>query len=89
MRYKVRDGIVLKNICDEWLLIAVGKAAEHCLYVRQINDSLAWYWTRISSGMSSEDIVNEAVATFDVPRDLIVDDLNDLVSQLHTMGYLI
>lgn len=89
MRYKVRDGILLKNICDEWLLIAVGEAAEHCLYVRHVNDTLAWYWQRISQGLPIEEIVAEAESCFEASRAQIKADLDNLVEQLFKAGYLL
>lgn len=89
MRYTVRDGIVLKNICDEWLLIAIGNASEHCTYVRHINDTLAWYWQRIAQGIDAEDIIKEAVLYFDAPENLIRKDLEELLHQLCKMDYLL
>ena len=89
MKYKIRDGIVLKNVCGEWLLIAVGKAAEHCLYVRHINDSMAWYWQLIEQGMETDQIVNKALENFEASEDTIRKDVNSLMDQLNEMGYLI
>ena len=88
MNYEVRDGILLRNICGEWLLIAVGEASKHCLYVRQINDTLAWYWQRIAKGSNTKEIIDEAEACFDAPRKQIEKDLKDLMIQLCAMGYL-
>ena len=89
MNYTVRDGIILKNICDVWLLIAVGEAAEHCLYVREINDSLAWYWQMITAGRTKDEIVSEALSIYDAPKEQICQDLEQLISNLVSMGYLI
>lgn len=89
MNYKAREGILLKKICDEWLLIAVGEASKHCLYVRQINDTLAWYWQRIAKGIDTEKIIDEAESAFDASRNQIEEDLNTLIDQLCSMGYLV
>ncbi len=89
MKYKVRDGVLLRNICDEWLLIAAGEAAKHCLYVRQVNDTLAWYWQRVAKGLDTEKIIDEAETVFDASRQQIEKDLNILTEQLRAMGYLV
>ena len=89
MDYRVRDGIILRNVCDVWLLIAVGEAAEHCLYVRQVNDTLVWYWQRIAKGKSKDEIIDEAESVFDASKTQLESDLNELKSQLHSMGYLV
>lgn len=89
MKYKIRDGIILKNICGEWLLIAVGEAAEHCLYVRHINETMAWYWQLIEKGLDTEQIVNTALEKYDVPEETIHNDVFALMNQLKDYGYLI
>ena len=89
MTYHVRDGILLRNVCDVWLLIAYGEAADHCLYVREVNDSLAWYWERFAREEPLEAIVNEAAEVFDAPEGLIKRDVLSLFKDLCRMGYLI
>ena len=88
MKYKIRDGIVLKNICGEWLLIAVGEAAEQCLYVRHINDTMAWYWQLIEKGLDTDQIVNTALNSFEASEETIRTDTVSLMNQLYELGYL-
>lgn len=89
MHHQIREGIVLKNICGEWLLIAVGEAANHCMYVRQINDTLAFYWQKLELGMSEEEIVRAAQEEYDAPEDMIRADLKGLIKDLYKKQYLI
>lgn len=86
---KIREGILLKNICGAWLLIATGEAAEHCMYVREINDSLAFYWQKIAEGKAKEEIIQETLDRFDVSEELARKDLDLLIEQLYSMNYLI
>ena len=89
MRYRIRDGVVLKCICGEYLLIATGEAAEHCLYVRQVNDSLAFFWQMIEAGLEEDDIVKKAMEEYDAPEELIRKDYRRLLKELEGMSYLI
>ena len=89
MRYRIRDGVVLKCICGEYLLIATGESAEHCLYVRQINDSLAFFWQMIEAGLEEDDIVKKAMEEYDAPEELIRKDYRRLLRELEGMCYLI
>lgn len=88
MGCQIREGIVLRNVCGEWLLIAVGEAARHCMYVRQINDTLAYYWQLIAQGKSTEEIVKAAQTYYDAPAETIEKDVHDLIEQLYGMHYL-
>lgn len=87
--YQIRDGIVLKNICGEWLLVAVGEASEHCMYVRRVNDTLAFFWQHIVSGKTFEQIIADAAEEYDASEDQLGKDLQVLIGQLCKAGYLI
>ena len=89
MGYHVRDGVVLKCICGEHLLFAIGEAAEHCLYVRQINDSFAFFWQLIAEGLEEDAVVSRAKEEFDAPEERLRADYRKLLRQLVSMGYLI
>ncbi len=89
MQHKIRDGIVLKNICGEWLLIAVGDACDHCMYVRQINDTLAYYWKLLEKGKSTVEIMEQACKEYDAPAEVIWKDAENLIKKLYEMNYLV
>ena len=89
MAYRIRDGVVLKCICGEYLLIATGDAAEHCLYVRQVNDSLAFFWQMIEASLDEDAIMEKAMQEYDAPEELIRSDYRRLLRELESMSYLI
>jgi hypothetical protein len=79
----------LKCICGEHLLFAIGEAAEHCLYVRQINDSFAFFWQLTADGLDEDAVVMRAKEEFDAPEELLRADYRRLLCELVSMGYLI
>lgn len=89
MGYRIRDGVILKCICGEHLLFAIGEAAEHCLYVRQINDSFAFFWQLTADGLDEDAVVMCAKKEFDAPEELLRADYRKLLHELVSMGYLI
>ena len=89
MRYRIRDGVVLKCICGEYLLIATGEAAEHCLYVRQVSDSLVFFWQSIEAGLEEDAIVKKAMQEYDAPEERLRKDYRRLLKELVFMCYLI
>lgn len=86
---KVREGILLKNICDSWLLIAVGKAGECCKYAREVNDTFAWYFSEIQKGKEKEEIIEDTLERFDVSEEITRNDLDKLIGELYSMNYLL
>lgn len=86
---KVREGILLKNVCDAWLLIAVGEAGKYCRYVREVNDTFAWYFSGIQKGKEKEEIIKDTLERFDVSEELARKDLDKLIEELYSMNYLL
>ena len=89
MKYRIREGILLRKVCDVWLLIAVGDAVNHCKYVCEINESLAYYWQLLEQGLTTDAIVDKAASDYDAPKSQIEKDVKTLVNQLCNMGYII
>lgn len=89
MAYKIREGVILRQVCGEWLIIAAGDAANHCTYVRQVNETLAFYWKLLAEGCTSEQMVSRATEKFEVTENQAKEDVNQLINQLIHMKYLI
>ncbi len=89
MTYTIRKGIVLKNVCGEWLLIATGDATEHCMYVREANDTLAYYWQMIEKGLNREEIIQCILQNYAVSMNQVEKDFDQLVRNLYNMNYLV
>lgn len=89
MELQIREGVILRNICGEWLLIAAGDAAKHCMYVRQVNETLAYYWRKIEDDRTVEEIISEAQDEYDAPPEVIRKDVTGLIQELYDMGYLV
>lgn len=43
MKYQIRPGVVLSEVCGEYLLLATMEASRYCPYVYQINETAAFF----------------------------------------------
>lgn len=43
-QYKIRPGVVLLEVCDEYLLVATRDARDTCPYLTQISEETAVLW---------------------------------------------
>ncbi len=55
--YKTRSGVVLTSICGEHVLVAASTARQYCPYVTELNETSAFLWRRLSSGVSLESLM--------------------------------
>ena len=90
MKYKIRDGIVLSKICDEYLLISGKEARKSCPSVTQINDTGAYIWKMLEAGMDENEMIMEILSEYELDEDTDISDMmNEYINVLKNNGYLI
>lgn len=86
--WTIRPGVVLTQVCEEYLLVATRKARGLCPYVKQINSTGVYYWTLLEQGMDGETMIREAAARYGVEPETIRPGLERYLAQLKEQGYL-
>lgn len=87
--YKARRGIVLTEICGEYVLIAAKALLDRCPYLTQLNESSAFIWKRLSEGATLEELVSAVGDEYEnVDGDGIKAVIEDLIRSMVEMNYL-
>ena len=89
MRYPIRPGVVLAEVCGEYLLLATMDAASHCPYVYQINETAAFFWRLLERQLPEEDVAAAVAAEYDAPAEVVRRDLGQFLKDLREKGYLL
>lgn len=89
MRYPIRPGVVLAEVCGEYLLLATLDAARHCPYVYQVNETAAFFWRLLERQLPEEDVAAAVAAEYDAPVDIVRRDLGQFLKDLREKGYLL
>ena len=89
MRYPIRPGVVLEEVCGEYLLLATMDAASHCPYVYQINETAAFFWRLLERQLPEEDVAAAVAAEYDAPAEVVRRDLGQFLKDLREKGYLL
>ena len=87
--YKIRKGAVLEQVGEAFLIIASDEARPPCPYIRQANETVAFYWHLLEKGFSEEQMLQAAEKEFEAPTEILKSDLQQLMRMLETLGYLI
>ena len=86
---KIREGVVLLEIKDKFLLVSDKEARKHCRYVRELNDVGALLWQCLEQGMTEEAMLDKIGDAYDITnRDAVRGDILAFVRQLADGGYL-
>lgn len=72
---KIKDGFVLRNICDEYIVVAVGRQTLDFKGLIKLNETGAFLWEQLKNERSEEELlaalraeyaVDEATAKADI-----------------------
>lgn len=89
MKYPVQPGVVLAEICEEYLLVASGPARGKVPYVRKVNQTGAYFWQLLEQGLEDSEIVSRAVQDYGIPEALAWQALSAFVRSLQQANYLL
>lgn len=88
MRYLIRDGIVLKKVCDVNLLIATCDALETCPVVKTINETGAYYWRLLEDDVDLDTMAEMAAHDYEVSAEEILPGILRFMDGLESENYI-
>lgn len=88
MKYKIRKGVVMEQVCGEYLIISSDEARPPCPYIRPANETMAFYWHFLEQGCTEEQLLDAAVEEFDAPSEILASDLHQLLQMWKKLGYV-
>lgn len=89
-KYKAMPGVILVQICDQYLLVAATEARKVCPYYIQINDTGAFLWNLVQSEMTREEILDAVIKEYDVEQpDQIAETVDAYIDQLLSLHYVL
>lgn len=89
MKYQIRKGVVMEQVCGVYLIISSDEAHPPCPYLRPANETMAFYWHLLEKGCSEEQLLAAAVEEFDAPSELLASDLHLLLKMWMKLGYVV
>ena len=87
MKHRIRPGVVLTEVCGEFLLLATMDAARYCPHVYQVNETAAFFWKLLERGCTEEEMIAAVIAEYGVPEALVRRDLQRFFRELQEKGY--
>ena len=87
--YKLQPGVVLTEVCGEYLLVATKKAQGTCPYVTRINRQAAEYWRIVEQESVPARILDRAAEKFGKERHEVLVPFLAFVKKMSQSGYLL
>lgn len=86
---KIKDGFVLRNICDEYIVVAVGRQTLDFKGLIKLNESGAFLWEQLKSDRTEEELLAALTAEYTVDEATAQADIATFVSSLKEADLLV
>lgn len=79
---KIREGFMLRQVADNYVIVPVGKATYEFNGMIKINETGAFIWECLKEDLSLEALVDLLVKEYDVTREVATNDLSFFINEL-------
>ena len=87
--YRTRRGIVLTEICGEYVLISAKALRGICPYLTQLNESSAFIWKSLADGATLEELVSAVEEEFETEGAVETKEvIGNLIRDMLEMNYI-
>lgn len=79
---KIKQGFMLREINNDYIVVAVGKASLKFNGMINLNETGAFLWKKLINDISKEDLINEMLNEYDVTYDIAKSDIEKFIHKL-------
>lgn len=83
---KIRSGFILRNIADDWIVVAIGPNSRTFNKMVKLNPTSKFIWDRLAEGIEDEQLVQALTDEYDVSEVKARKDIKKLIDQLTELG---
>ena len=85
---KIKDGYILRNIADEWIIVPIGDKIHDFNGLMTVNETGACLWKILQSDCTKEDLISGIMTEYEVDIDTTKEDVDVFVDTLIEGGVL-
>lgn len=85
---KIKEGFMLKQVCDEYMIVPVGAASVDFKSVIRLNETGAFLWKLLENGAEKADMLKDILDEYDVSEEIASTDIDAFIIKLTQAGIL-
>ncbi len=86
---KIKDGFVLRNICGEYVVVAIGKQTLDFKGLIKLNETGAFLWEQLQNDCTAEQLETAMLAEYDVDAATAKADIDAFIDALTKAALLV
>ncbi len=85
---KIKDGFILREVADSFIVVAVGDAVKNFKGVINLNETGALLWKTLQNGAEEKDLVDALLDNYEVEKELAEKDVLAFITKLTEAGLI-
>ena len=85
---KIKDGFILREVADSYIVVAVGEAVKSFNGVINLNETGALLWKTLQNGAEEKDLVEALLNEYEVEKELAETDVKLFITKLTEAGLI-
>ena len=85
---KLKQGFLLRRMADQFVVVAVGAAAQEFPGMMRLNGSGAFIWKQLEREVDENTVIRSVLEEYDVPEEQAAADVRRWIAQLRETGAL-
>ncbi len=79
---KIKKGFLLREVADNYIVVAVGSAVKDFNGIITLNDTAAFLWRQLQDDATEEQLLEKMLAEYDVSKEQAEADVKMFVEKL-------
>lgn len=85
---KLKDGFVLHEVDNEYMVVATGKAAEKFNGLIRNNKTASFIYQQLLKETTEDAVVEAMLQRYEAPKEVIARDVHNIIAQMRSAGLL-
>lgn len=86
---KIKDGFVLREVGDNFIVVAVGEGIKTFNGMIQLNDTGALLWKLLEKGANEQELVTAMLKEYNVTKEVAESDVKEFIESLKEANLII
>lgn len=86
---KIKDGFVLREVGDNFIVVAVGEGIKTFNGMIQLNDTGALLWKLLEKGANEQELVTAMLKEYNVTKEVAESDVKEFIESLKEANLLV
>lgn len=85
---KVKEGFIVRNVADSYVVVAVGEAAKSFKGIVHLNKVGAFLWKMLENDCDEDELVCSVLENYDVDEASARADVKEFIKKMQNAGFV-